>query len=126
MFHRVTTFQKYSAGLFPVLSHVPRWPSDSYQSIINKLRNLTSGVSRGTSLVSSFLDAPVLSIKFRRGKLLSSFVPGSHSGPRKDREDFSRTTWLFLLFHAEKEQGTRVLASGRAGFEFCLCHLLAM
>lgn len=63
--------------------------------------------------MSSFLDAPVLSIKFRRGKLLSSSVPGSW--PHKYREDFSRTTWLFLLFHTEKEHGTRVLASGSLG-----------
>lgn len=85
-------------------------------SIINKLRNLTSAISRGTSLMSSFLDAPVLSIKFRRGKLLSSFVPGSW--PPKCREDFRRTTWLFLLFHTEKEHGTRVLVSGRLGLNF--------
>lgn len=63
--------------------------------------------------MSSFLDAPVLSIKFRRGKLLSSSVPGSW--PRQCREEFSRMTWLFLRFHTEKDHGTRVLAPGRLG-----------
>lgn len=74
----------------------------------------------------SFLDAPVLSVKFRRGNLLSSFVPGSYSGTLKLRKDFSRTTWLSLLFDAEKEHGVRVLALAELGLIFHLCHLLAM
>lgn len=33
VFPRVTTFQKYPAGLWPVLSHVPSQPSEYYQCV---------------------------------------------------------------------------------------------
>lgn len=73
-----------TADLFPVLTMFPVSPL----SIIHTWRNLTSGISRSTCLVISSLDAPVLYIKFRRGKLLSFFVPGSHLGTQTLRKDF--------------------------------------
>lgn len=69
----------------------------------------------------SFLDAPVLSVKFSRGNLLSSFVLGSYSGTPKLRKDFSRTTWLSLLFDAEKEHGVRVVALAMSPSQTCAC-----